>query len=186
MSFYKHPQAIVEADRIGEGTKVWAFAHILPGAAVGCDCNICDHTFIENDVVIGNRVTIKCGVYLWDGVEVQDDVHIGPCVAFTNDKYHRSKRYPASYPQTVVEKGASLGANATILPGIRIGRFALVGAGAVVTRDVPPHALVFGNPARQRGWVCECGTPLDFHIDEAECACGESYQLIEGGVKQVG
>ena len=151
---FVHAKALVEPGaQIGEGTRVWAFAHILQGARIGRDCNICDQTFIENDVVLGDRVTIKCGVHLWDGVELQDDVFIGPCVAFTNDKFPRSKQYPAAFAKTVVCKGASIGANATILPGLKIGAQAMVGAGAVVTRDVPPHAVVIGNPARIVSYV---------------------------------
>ena len=149
-----HAAALVEPGAtIGSGTRVWAFAHILGGARIGSDCNICDHTFIENDVVIGDRVTIKCGVYLWDGLRIEDDVFIGPNATFTNDRFPRSKQYPDEFPQTILEKGASVGANATILPGLRIGRGAMVGAGAVVTRDVPPNAVVVGNPARIKSYV---------------------------------
>ncbi len=148
MTFHKHPQAIVETSQVGENTRVWAFAHILPGAVVGRDCNVCDHVFIENDVVVGDRVTIKCGVQLWDGVRVEDDVFIGPNVTFTNDAFPRSKQRPERYAETIVRRGASLGANATILPGVTIGAGAMVGAGAVVTRSVPQHAVVTGNPAR--------------------------------------
>lgn len=155
-----HPQAMVEPGaRIGAGTRVWAFAHVLPGAKVGKNCNLCDHTFIENDVVIGDEVTIKCGVYLWDGVELHDQVFVGPNVTFTNDKYPRSRQHPERYERTVVCRGASLGANATILPGLRIGERAMVGAGAVVTRDVPPNAIVTGNPARIVGYVDTVAKP---------------------------
>lgn len=143
-----HPNALVENEHIGPGSRIWAFAHILPGAKIGIDANICDHTFIENDVVIGDRVTIKSGVYLWDGIELEDDVFVGPNATFTNDVFPRSKQYLESYPRTRVCRGASIGANATILPGIVIGEFAMVGAGAVVTRDVPSRAVVVGNPAR--------------------------------------
>lgn len=146
--FFRHPQALVESERIGRGTRVWAFAHVLPGATVGEDCNICDHTFIENDVVIGDRVTIKCGVQVWDGVRIEDDVFVGPNATFTNDPFPRSREHLDAYPPTVVRSGASIGANATILPGLTIGRRAMVGAGAVVTRSVPANAVVAGNPAR--------------------------------------
>ena len=153
MSFFVHDKGLCESPHIGEGTRVWAFAHVLPGARIGADCNICDHVFVENDVVLGDRVTVKCGVQLWDGVRLADDVFVGPNVTFTNDMYPRSKVYPESFAQTVVGPGASLGANSTILPGVSIGRQAMVGAGAVVTRDVPAHAIVAGNPARIIGYV---------------------------------
>lgn len=148
-----HPQSLCESANIGNGTRVWAFAHILPKAVIGQDCNICDHVFIENDVVVGDRVTVKCGVQLWDGVRVENDVFIGPNATFTNDKFPRSRAYQEKLPTTVVETGASIGANATILPGITIGMRAMVGAGAVVTRSVPPRAVVMGNPARITGYV---------------------------------
>lgn len=143
-----HKLSDVQSTNIGENTSVWQFSVILRGAVIGNDCNICAHTFIENDVLIGNRVTIKSGVYIWDGVTLEDDVFIGPCVAFTNDKKPRSKIYPEKFARIVVKKGASIGANATILPGIVIGEGAMVGAGAVVTKDVPANATVVGNPAR--------------------------------------
>ncbi|WP_180980131.1 WxcM-like domain-containing protein [Vibrio diazotrophicus] len=143
-----HEKAICESIKIGQGTRVWAFAHILPDAEIGSDCNICDGVFIENDVTIGNRVTIKCGVQLWDGIIIHDEVFIGPNVTFSNDKYPRSQQYPEKFAQTIVEQGASIGANATILPGVVIGKGAMVGAGSVVTSSVPPYATVIGNPAR--------------------------------------
>lgn len=146
--FFKHSHSLVESEAIGKDTKIWAFAHVLPGAKIGDNCNICDHVFIENDVIIGDRVTIKCGVQLWDGVRVDDDVFIGPNATFTNDIFPRSKVYPDKFLTTRLKRGCSIGANATILCGIEIGEQAMVGAGAVVTKDVPPKALVYGNPAR--------------------------------------
>ena len=145
---YIHPNALVEdGANIGDGTRVWAFVHILPGAGIGTQCNICDHVFIENDVIIGDRVTIKCGVQIWDGLRIENDVFIGPNATFTNDPFPRSKQdFELSY--THVKSGATIGANATILPGITIGEKAMVGAGAVVTKDVPAKTLVLGNPAR--------------------------------------
>jgi acetyltransferase-like isoleucine patch superfamily enzyme/dTDP-4-dehydrorhamnose 3,5-epimerase-like enzyme len=155
MSFKKHPAAIVETENIGSGTRIWAFVHILPGAQIGADCNLNDHVFIENDVVVGDRVTVKSGVQLWDGVRIEDDVFIGPNATFTNDPFPRSKQYPEKYVSTVIQKGASIGANATILPGVTIGQKAMVGAGAVVTKNVPPNAIVAGNPARIVNYVLQ-------------------------------
>src|SRR6476469_5516605 len=143
-----HPTALVAATRIGEGTRIWAFGNILEGARIGRDCNFCDRCFIENDVVVGDRVTIKCGVSLWDGVRLEDDVFVGPDVSFSNDPRPRSGAHLATHPTTVVRQGASLGSGAVLLPGVTVGRWALVGAGAVVTGDVPDFALVYGNPAR--------------------------------------
>ncbi len=153
MTTFVHPQAICETEKIGKETKIWAFAHILRNATIGKQCNICDHVFIENDVCIGDRVTVKCGVQLWDGLRVEDDVFIGPNATFCNDKHPRSKQYPKSFLQTVIRKGASIGAGAVILPGITIGMDAMIGAGAVITRDVPPYAKVVGNPGRITGYT---------------------------------
>ncbi|MGE0451630.1 MAG: WxcM-like domain-containing protein [Vicinamibacterales bacterium] len=158
MNGFRHPQALVETTNIGTGTRIWAFAHILAGAHVGRDCNICDHTFIENDVLIGDRVTVKCGVYLWDGITVEDDVFIGPGAVFTNDPFPRSREYRPQPVRTILRRGASIGANATILPGVIVGERAMVGAGAVVTRNVPARAIVAGNPAAVTGYV---GTKID-------------------------
>lgn len=151
--YFVHSHAIVETKNVGKNTRIWAFAHILPGAIIGDDCNVCDQTFIENDVVVGDRVTIKCGVQLWDGITLEDDVFVGPNVTFTNDPFPRSKQYPGSFSRTTIRAGASIGANATILPGLTIGQYAMVGAGTVVTKDVPPFAIVVGNPARIIGYV---------------------------------
>lgn len=142
-----HALADVQTSQIGEGTQIWQFVVVLPGASIGRNCNVNAHCLIENDVVVGDNVTVKCGNYLWDGVRIEDDVFIGPNVTFTNDKYPRSKRRPERFLVTTVKKGASIGGGATLLPGITIGEFATVGAGAVVTRDVPAGATVTGCPA---------------------------------------
>lgn len=145
---YIDETAIVRSESIGSGTRIWQFVIVLPGAKIGADCNVCSHCFIENDVVIGDRVTIKSGVQLWDGLEVGDDVFIGPNATFTNDRYPRSGNRTFDLERTVLEPGCSIGAGAVILAGVRIGAGALVGAGAVVTRDVAPGVTVVGNPAR--------------------------------------
>lgn len=143
-----HELADVASDAIEDGTRIWQFVVVLPGAKIGAECNICAHVFIENDVTVGDRVTIKCGVQLWDGLRVGNDVFIGPNATFTNDLFPRSKKHPEEYLETVIEDGASIGAGAVILPGLSIGARALVAAGAVVTRSVAPGSLVRGNPAK--------------------------------------
>lgn len=143
-----HPLSDVQTSQIGKGTRLWQFAVVLKGAKIGQDCNICAHTLIENDVVIGDNVTIKSGVYVWDGTTIGNNVFIGPCAAFTNDKMPRSKAYPEEFSRITIAEYASIGANATILPGITIGKYAMVGAGSVVTKDVPAYAVVVGNPAK--------------------------------------
>jgi UDP-2-acetamido-3-amino-2,3-dideoxy-glucuronate N-acetyltransferase len=153
IAVFVHPDARVETPWIGARTRIWAFSHILEGARIGADCNICDHTFVENDVVIGDRVTVKSGVQVWDGVTLEDDVFVGPNATFTNDPFPRSRRVPETFVRTVIRRGASIGANATLLPGVTVGSYAMVGAGAVVTRDVPPRAIVMGNPARVTAYV---------------------------------
>ena len=163
-----HSHALVEPGvQIGLRTRVWTFVHILPGARIGADCNICDHVFIENDVVIGDRVTVKCGIYIWNGVSIGDDVFLGPNVVFTNDLFPRSKRYISPVP-TYVQQFASIGANATVLPGVTIGYAAMIGSGTVVTRDVPPFALIVGNPRDEQP------QPVFFRFDnfdaDARCA----------------
>ncbi|OGU55547.1 MAG: isomerase [Ignavibacteria bacterium RBG_13_36_8] len=170
MQKFIHPHALVESAQIGDNTKIWAFAHILPQAQIGADCNICDHVFIENNVIVGDRVTIKCGVQLWDGIRIEDDVFIGPNVTFTNDNFPRSKQYTEDFLITTVKQGASIGANATILPGLTIGKNAMVGAGAVVTRNIPQNAIVIGNPAYITGYVSQTSVkqPTKFEIPQQD------------------
>lgn len=166
-----HPLSDVQSTNIGAGTRIWQFVVILSGAKIGQDCNICSHCLIENDVIIGDRVTVKSGVQLWDGLRVCDDVFIGPNASFANDRFPRSKKTPEKFLQTTVERGASIGAGATILPGVIIGRNAMVAAGAVVTRSVPPNAIVVGNPAKIVGYV---------EADQNKGAIGESLNVDVG------
>jgi len=178
---FVHSHGLIdEGASVGDGSRVWAFAHVAAGAVVGENCNICDHTFIESGARIGNDVTVKCGVYLWDSIVVEDRCFIGPNATFTNDRTPRSKTYPDHYAKTVLRIGCSIGANVTILPGLEIGESALVGAGSVVTSDVPAHALVYGNPARVHGWVCMCGERLSIGSDNFTTCCEKNYRLTDG------
>jgi UDP-2-acetamido-3-amino-2,3-dideoxy-glucuronate N-acetyltransferase len=190
-TFFQHPSALVESTAVGTGTRIWAFAHVLRGARIGAHCNIGDHSFVEGGARIGDNVTIKNGVALWEGVVVRDNAFVGPFAVFTNDLAPRSPRFPGAarryasrgwLSRTVVEEGASIGANATILCGLRIGRFAMIGAGAVVTRTVPAYALMIGVPARRIGWVCECGArlPEDSRTTMSCPACNLRYEARRG------
>lgn len=155
-----HPSSEVKTQQIGEGTIIWQFCVVLKGAIIGKDCNINAQVFIENDVILGDRVTVKSGVQLWDGLRVEDDVFIGPNATFTNDLRPRSKQYALVFSKSIIQHKATIGANATILPGITIGAYSMVGAGAVVTKDVPARALVIGNPAGVIGWLNDDGTRM--------------------------
>lgn len=181
-----HPQAIVESDRIGDGTRIWAFAHVLKDAVIGRNCNVADGTFIEGGAQIGDNVTIKNQCLIWEGVTIGDNAFIGPNVVFTNDLHPRSPRLELARGRyaskkwlvpTVVGEGASLGASVTVLAGVTIGEYATIGIGSVVTRDIPPHALAHGSPARVRGHVCRCGQKIEFIRGKAKCAaCGSCFQ----------
>ncbi len=182
---FVHPSALVETSEIGSGTRIWAFAHVMEGAVVGRECKIGDHAFIESGAVLGDRVTVKNGCMIWHGVSVGDDVFVGPNVVFTNDLAPRVRHLsgPADWIATEVASRASIGANATIVCGNRIGYNSMIGAGSVVTKDVPDHALVVGNPASQRGWVCGCGTVLG---DDLGCpACSRTYRQTSDGLVEV-
>lgn len=158
-----HPLADVQSTKIGAGTTIWQFCVVLENASIGQDCNICAHSYIENDVTIGNQVTVKSGVQLWEGVTVEDHVFIGPNVTFTNDLVPRSKKRPESFLKTRLRKGCSIGANSTIVAGCEIGEFAFVGAGSVVTKPIPRNTVWYGNPATQKGYITPDGILLDMN-----------------------
>ena len=171
--------AIVESDMIGLNTRVWAFSHVMKNATIGEDCNIGEHCFIENGVQIGDRVTVKNGISIWDGVKIGDDVFLGPHMVFTNDLIPRSKNQNYKKEITEVENGASIGANVTLLCGITIGQFSMIGAGSVVTKTVADFSLVYGNPAKHAGYICKCGEKLIFESRNSKCKCGILYSLTE-------
>jgi acetyltransferase-like isoleucine patch superfamily enzyme len=177
--YFVHPNALCESGDIGKDTRIWAFAHVLKNVKIGEDCNLCDYVFIENGVTIGDRVTIKNGISVWNGVTLEDDVFLGPNCVLTNDIYPRSKGYHSENIKTLIKKGASVGANATIVCGITLGRYCMVGAGAVVTRNVPDFALVVGNPAKFRYWISKTGEKLVFDDNSlASDRTGNKYQLV--------
>ncbi len=180
--YFVHPKGLVDPGAtVGAHTRVWAFAHVLKGAKIGTHCNICDFAFIESGAVLGDHVTVKNGVHVWEGITAEDNVFLGPSCVFTNDMFPRSglKRPKADWlVSTRLREGATIGANATIVCGVTVGRFAFVAAGAVVTKDVPDHAMVLGNPARFHSWICRCGTKLLFKLKRpgTTCSsCGDRY-----------
>lgn len=175
-SVFVHDRALCESEDVGNGTRIWAFAHVMSGAQVGRDCNVCGGVFIEAGATVGDRVTVKNNVLLWDRVQIDDDVFLGPNAVFTNDLDPRAafKKEPADFRPTFVGRGATIGANATIVAGNRLGESCFVGAGAVVVADVPAHSIVVGNPARHVGWMCTCGARLD---ERMRCgACGREFE----------
>jgi UDP-2-acetamido-3-amino-2,3-dideoxy-glucuronate N-acetyltransferase len=188
-----HPSAIIESDDVGDGTRVWAFSHIMSGAKVGTDCNIGEHVFVESGAVIGNRVTIKNGVQVWEGVTLENDVFVGPNAVFTNDLRPRSPRSTSAKARyqtkswlhpTIVHQGASIGANATLRCAIEVGPYAMIGAGAVVTRSIPPFVIVTGVPAAPAGYVCCCGETLGKNRADYQCrCCGRRYVYVDGIVR---
>lgn len=185
-SVFVHEKALCESDDVGPHTRVWAFAHVMAGARVGAHCNVCGHAFIERGAVLGDRVTVKNHVLVFDGVTVEDEVFLGPNMVFTNDMTPRAafKKPPAEYLRpTLVRRGASIGANATVVCGVTIGEQAFVGAGAVVVRDVPAHALVVGNPARRIGWACTCGERLPETLVCAACQRAFAPDADRGGLR---
>ncbi|MDX5428327.1 MAG: N-acetyltransferase [Bacteroidota bacterium] len=173
-----HPLSDVQTSSIGEGTTIWQFCVILQGARIGKNVNVNCQVFIENDVLIGDNVTIKPGVQIWDGITLENNVFIGPNVTFTNDISPRSRSYPERFMRTTIKEGASIGANATLLPGIQVGKFALIGAGTVVTKDVGDHELIVGNPGRKVGFVTKSGIRLNNDLIDSE---GNQFKMTENG-----
>ncbi len=181
---FVHPQGICDSDQVGEGTRIWAFAHVMKGAQVGRQCNIGEGSFIETGAIIGDACTVKNGVFVWDRVTVEDHCFLGPACVFTNDRIPRSHPDYATRPEawlpTILREGATVGANATIVCGVTLGSWCFVAAGAVVSRDVPPHAMVAGNPARPIGWACRCGRRLPQSL---VCDCGLAYEEVPGTIR---
>lgn len=164
-----HKLSDVQTTNIGEGSLIWQFCVVLKGAIIGKNCNINAHVFIENDVQIGDNVTIKSGVQIWDGIRIEDNVFIGPNVTFSNDFLPRSKQRPDAFLQTTIKKGSSIGANSTIIGGITVGEYAMIGAGSVVTKNIGTQELWYGNPAKFRGFVCQCGQKCDTSLRCENC-----------------
>jgi len=173
-----HETALVQTGQIGKDTNIWQYVVVLPEAKIGKNTNICSHCFIENEVSIGDNVTIKCGVQVWDGITIEDDVFVGPNVTFTNDLYPRSKQYVGDWVKTKIEQGASIGANATIIAGVTIGKYAMIGAGSVLTKSIAPYTLWYGNPAVQKGYITASGAILNLALLDNKTQ--EQYKLIDG------
>ncbi len=182
--FFVHEKGICDSDDVGEETRIWAFAHVMKGAKVGSHCNIGECSFVETGAVVGSHCTLKNGVSVWDRVTLEDYVFLGPNAVLTNDLLPRCrvKKEADEFAPTLFREGSTVGANATIVCGVTVGKNAMVGAGSVVTHDVSDHALVYGNPARQHGWVCECGRPMEPGED---CRCGKKYRLRAGKIEEI-
>jgi acetyltransferase-like isoleucine patch superfamily enzyme len=180
-----HKLSDVKTLNIGRDTKVWQYSVIMENAKIGNNCNINCHVFIENDVKIGDNVTVKSGVYLWDGIEIEDNVFIGPNVTFTNDKTPRSKQYPTSFLRTYIKKNASIGAAAIILGGTQIGEYSMVGAGALVTKNIPARALVVGSPAKIIGWLNDDGTKMELKDDYYLDNKGKKWEVRNNKLVQI-
>ena len=178
-----HPLAVVDSKNVGNGTRIWGWSHVQEDVIIGVNCNIGEHCFIESGVRIGNNVVVKNGISLWNGVTILDGAFLGPHAIFANERFPRSG-FPKEYERILIEEGATLGAGTVIVPGVTIGRYSTAGAGTIVTRDVPPHALVFGNPGRVKGWICRCGLKLNTHptSPNAKCECGKRYSLAHDGI----
>jgi UDP-2-acetamido-3-amino-2,3-dideoxy-glucuronate N-acetyltransferase len=173
-----HSTSDVATEKIGEGTEVWQYCVILKNAVIGKACNICFNVFIENDVVIGDNVTIKSGVQIWDGLTIEDHVFIGPNATFTNDLYPRSKNKTVELSKTTIRTGASIGANVSVLCGVTIGKWAMIGIGSVITKDIPDYTLWYGNPAKLKGYICQCGKKLDISLSCKRCT--RNYRIVNG------
>jgi UDP-2-acetamido-3-amino-2,3-dideoxy-glucuronate N-acetyltransferase len=177
-----HPTAEVQSVNIGEGTSIWQFCVVLKDAVIGKNCNLNYNVFVENDVIIGDNVTVKSGVQLWDGLRIENNVFISPNVAFTNDISPRSKNYPKQFLRTTIKEGASIGANSTIVGGVTIGKFAMIGAGSVITKNIPDYSLWYGHPATFKAYICQCGKKLDRLLICS--SCGKSYKMFDGNIQE--
>jgi len=178
-----HPTAEVQSKNIGEATRIWQHCVVLKNAIIGKNCNLNYNVFVENDVIIGNNVTIKSGVQIWDGIRIEDNVFISPNVTFTNDLTPRSKKYPEKFLKINIKKGATIGANATIIGGITIGKFSMIGAGSVVTKNIPDYTLWYGNPAVFKANICQCGMKLD---NQLKCThCNKAYISTNGIISEL-
>ena len=182
--YFKHPKAIVESEDIGKDTRIWANAHVMKNVTIGERCNIGEGSFVESGVVIGNDVVVKNNISIWHGVTIEDGAFLGPNVVFTNELEPRST-FPKELATTLVKRGASLGANVTVVANRVLGEYVMIGAGSVVTKDIPPFRLAYGNPARIHGWVCICGRKLNFIDGNAQCICNRKFEVLDETLKEI-